>query len=365
LDRYDIEERMQQLTTSIGTRLGSVDKRLDDLKKLQISNNRQIHRKPQPDLSGAQKVARHAVLKFLNYETAEDGFRERYASKAAVAAGSVAVPGWAAELTAGDTADFLLGGSAPSLLARLLRAGLDTGSGWPLKIGFRSGGEPMGGWVVEANPAPVGALQLATFTPVTRKLMGMAIISKQLKKYSSPAIEAIISAFLQRDLNAVIDGALLDDQPSSQSRPQGLLNGVTATPPGADLAADLKLLAAAILDAGGTAPLFILSPVTAIEIGLMTGTFAHPIFDTPLCPAGRIIALDALSFAGSLGTLEISSSEEATVHMDSTPQAIVDGAGVAASAVSSLWQTARVGISGLVDAGWGIAPGHVAYIDQE
>ncbi len=366
MDRYSFEDKLEALTTSVGFHFGALHKEIGDVKKLGISNNREIHRRrpPQPDLSGAQRVAKHAVLRFLNYESVEDGYRERYASKAAVAAGNTVTPGWAAELTAGDTADFLTEGSSPSLLARLLSIGLNLGTGWPLKIGFRSDHTPMGNWTVEADPAPVGALQLASFTPISRKVTGIAVISRELKKYSSPAIEGVISTFLRNDLNAIIDAALIDDQPSDAARPQGLLFGVSPTPPGADLAADLKALAAAILDAGGTAPVFIVSATIAVDLGFQTGSFAYPVLPSPYCPAGRIICLDSLSFAGSLGALEVQSSEEATVHLAAPASPLVDGAGVAASGVTSLWQTGRIGISGLVDASWGIAPGHVQFLDQ-
>jgi HK97 family phage major capsid protein len=365
MDRYSFEDKLDALTTSLGTRLGAIDRQVAEIRQRGISNNREIHRRkpPQPELSGAQKVAKHAVLRFLNYESVEDGYRERYA-KSAVAAGSVSVPSWAGVLSSADTANFLLEGAAPSLLARLLSIGLDTGSGWPLKIGYRSDHTPMGNWTIEADPAPVGALSLATFTPISRKVAGIAIISRELRKHSNPQIEAIISTFLRRDLNSVIDGTLLDDKPADAARPAGLLFGVTATPPAGSLIEDLKLLAAAILDAGGTAPVFIVNPLTAIDLGFQTGTFAYPVFDSPYCPAGRIVAIDSLSFAGSLGALEITSSEEATVHLAAPAAPVVDGSGVVATELTSLWQTGRVGLSGLVDAAWGIPVTHVAYTDQ-
>ena len=63
--------------------------------------------------------------------------------------------------------------------------------------------------------------------------MAISVFSRELRKHSNPQIENILDIFLRNDINQMVDTALLDDQPSSISRPAGILNGVAAIAPGA------------------------------------------------------------------------------------------------------------------------------------
>jgi hypothetical protein len=361
----DIVQKFDDLTTSIGTRFERLDKRMDDLKRFQISNNRQIHRKPQPGLSGRERFVRHALLRLCGGADPEATFRQRYIGKAATDPATTTVAGWAHELTSADTLNFLLGGSNPSLLARLLSLGLDIGDGWPVKVPYRAPGSFAGDWVAEGEPAKVESLNLASIVPTVRKVVSLSVFSRDLRNHTNPQIESVIDTIMRADINAIADSALVDDAPQSSKRPAGLLNGVVATAAGADLAADLKALATAVLAAGGTSVAFLVNPLTAIDLGFLPGGLAYPVLDSPYVPVARIVAIDPGGFVGSVSGTTVETTEAGTVHMeDTTAKPIVDAAGAVATPVTSLWQTGRVGMRASLDAGWAIVPGRVHYLDQ-
>jgi hypothetical protein len=363
--RYDIEERMQQLTTSIGTRLGNLDKRIDDLKKLAISNNREIHRKPQPGLSGAEKFRKHALIKLCGGDGDDptEIYRERFVSKATTSPAMTTVPGWAQELTATDTLDFLISGSTPSLLGRLLALGLVIGD-WPVRVPYRVPGDFVGDWIIEGEPIKVERLSLAAIAPILRKLASISVFSRDLRKHSNPSIEAVLDSVLRADLNSRVDATLVDDQPADAKRPAGLLNGVTATAAGASLIDDLKALAAAIIANGATSVVYLANPVTALDFVTFAGAFPYPVLDSVAIPANRIICIDPLAFVGSLSGAELQTSETGTVHMSGTPQPLVDEEFALAAPITSLWQTGHIGMRCLLPCGWAVVPGRISFVDR-
>jgi hypothetical protein len=363
--RYDFAEQLQALNTSVGFHVGNLRRDIGDIKRFNISLDRRFRsqRSQSSGLCGREKVVKHMLLRLCgDGGDFEAVYRERF--KSAVNPATTSVPEWAGLLSANDIRDFLLAGATPSLLARLLTLGVDVGTGWPLPLLFRNAGGPLGAWVAEAGVGPVGSISLAAFTPVIRKILGFAAFSRELRKHSNPSIERILDSVMRQSLNEVIDTALVDNLPSDAARPAGLLNNVTPTPPGADPVATMKALASVLLDNGATSVVFLANPLLSFDLASVPGALDIALLTSPYVPANRLIAVDPGGFAGAIASAELTTSEDATLHLDTVAQPIVDGTGVAATPVTSLWQQARIDMSALVDAGWGLKPGSVAYSDQ-
>ena len=75
----------------------------------------------------------------------------------------------------------------------------------------------------------------------------------------------------------------------------------------------------------------------------------------PYLAANTIVALDAASFASSLGVPEFQTDEDAAIHEETVPLPIIGGIvqppviGSIAAPTRSLWQTASLGIRTLID----------------
>jgi hypothetical protein len=365
--RYDFAEQLQALNTSVGFHVGNLRKDIGDIKRFNISLDRRMRSRPATDIDGRTRFVRHALLKLCGDggEEPNEVYRRYFVGKATTDPARTDVPGWASQLSESSTLDFLISGSVPSLLGRLLNAGLDVGAGgWLPKIPYRTDPGPIGGWVSEASAVPVVSLSLATLTPLLRKCSAISVFSRELKKRSTPAIEAVLDTVLRADINQIIDTALTDDQPSDSTRPAGLLNGVTPLAAGAGLANDLRALASELLADGATNIAYLLNPLDVLDIGLLPGSFSFPILDSPFVPVGRLIAVDTSSFVGSLSAIDISTTERSVVHMSDPALPVVDGAGSIAAPLSSLWQTANIGAISTADVGWTVQPGRVAFLDR-
>ncbi|UGY08649.1 hypothetical protein [Phyllobacterium pellucidum] len=344
----------------------TLSRRLEENQNLAISLDRRmrglVRQQHEPD-AARQRFVRHAVLRMFGEDAdPADVWRQRYGAKGASSPALVSVPEWAGVLSAEDVMGFLLGGQSPSLLARLLTYGMNIGNDWTLKVPYRSDSDFCGDWIVEGEPAPVEAISLASIMPIIRKVVSLSTFSRDLRKHSNPQIERLLDGMLRRDINGIVDKALVDDQPSSIKRPAGLLNGVTTTPGTGSLLGDLQALAGAVMDNGGSGVVFMTGPVTALGFAALPGAVPYTVLDSPHIAPNRVIAIDPQGFVGSLSGAVIDTTEAAVVHEEnSAPAPIVDGAGVVAKPVRSLWQTATVGMRCALDAGW--AARNVQYTD--
>ncbi|MCZ8548696.1 phage major capsid protein [Mesorhizobium qingshengii] len=327
------------------------------------------------ELSGAQRFIRHAVIAMREPTVSvEAGFRQRYPHlmRAAVNPAMTTVPGWASELVATDLLDLLATGTPPSLYSQLrglsaLALGLDDVSLKSVPIPVPSA-NPLAQWVAEGMPAPDLRLNFSSASLGAKKVSCLSVYSGELAKRSTLDVELILGNLLSNDVRRLVDRTLVDALPATIARPAGLLNGVVpiaasaAPDSGQAMVDDLKALVGQILALGGTVPVLMASPLTAISLATLPSTLAIPTIFSPEIAPGTIIAVDAPSFVSMMAAPEISQSNESVVHESDTPLPLASGGGVLATPIRSLWQTNTAGLLVRFDADWTVAGGRVAFI---
>lgn len=310
--------------------------------------------------------------------------------KAAVAPATTTASGWAAELVNTAMTDFLETLRPMSVYPELAAAGGGRLSFGPnqgaIKIPARAPTPSIGGsFIGEGAPIPVRRLALTSATLSPKKLGVITTFTREIARYSTPAIEGILRNEILADTAITLDSILLDNVAGDAIRPAGLLNGVTAltaTTGGGQAAilADIRKLRAPFDSANnGTNLVLLMNP--AQEVGLALTPAAdgqlgwtssvlsrYKIITSTAIPVGRVIMVNAGDFVTATGDVpEFEMSNEATLHMeDSAPLAIGTAGSPAtvAAPVRSLFQTATMGLRMLMDVSWALRrPGSVQWID--
>ena len=241
-----------------------------------------------------------------------------------------------------------------------------------MRVPYRAAGAWAGGWIGEGAAIPVESFTLGAVSLVPHKVSAISTFSGELRKHSNPSIETVVGAALQSDLGHIVDAALVDDQAATSLRPAGLRNGVAGLTPSASadpdtaMRADLRTLAAAVIAAGGTSPIFITNPLQGIGLGFAVNNSFPAVISSAGLPGGTVIAVDAASFASAIGPALVDASRDATVHEeDAVPLPLAtgpQGSAVMAAPIRSMFQTDTVGLRCLLDATWAIPPGRAQWM---
>jgi HK97 family phage major capsid protein/HK97 family phage prohead protease len=307
------------------------------------------------------------------------------------------VPAWAGALVqtaVGDFMDLLEPISAFPKLAALgttLTFGENKGA---IKIPFRTDDHQLrGSFVGEGDPIPVRQASLNSLVIGPKKMAVISVFTREMGSYSSPTIESLIRSFMIADTAIAIDTALLDALPVTPIRPAGLFNGVTpATGSGGttmdNIITDLKsLLGHFTPTVEGRRLAWLMNPLQALTLSLVTtpaGNFLFPgisfsggsLLNLPVIisskvAAGTVALADLTSFFTAAGGPNITTSDQATLHMESgllgadqaepqpasTVKPIIGGttaAPVPAAPVRSLWQTDSIGVRYTQEMNWGL-----------
>lgn len=349
-------------------------------------------------------ILRTAVATFLGHikhRSPEEMLRERYGEdettmqvfRAVSSPANTTTPGWAAELVQTAIGDFLDSLKALSVypLLRAKGGSYSFDRNGAIKIPSRASTPTLAGdFIGEGAPIPVRKLGLTSITLTPRKMGVISTFTRELAMHSTPSIEAVIRDAMAEDTATTIDTRLLDDIAATAIRPAGLRNGVAGLVPSVlttateRMVADLKALVGAITAVnGGRDIVILLNTAQAMSIGfaqtvngefLFASTteagqrFGVTFISSANVAAGMVIAVDAADFITATGDVpEYDISEQATIHEEDTaPLPIatgVPGAGVIATPVRSLWQTASIGVRMLLDINWGVRRvGMVAWV---
>lgn len=310
--------------------------------------------------------------------------------KAAVAPATTTTSGWAAELVNTAMTEFLETLRPMSVYPELAAAGGGRLSFGPnqgaIKIPARAPTPSIGGsFIGEGAPIPVRRLALTSATLSPKKLGVITTFTREIARYSTPAIEGILRNEILADTAITLDSILLDNVAGDAIRPAGLLNGVTAitaTTGGGQAAilADIRKLRAPF-DAANNGTNLVLLMNPAQEVGLALTPAAdgqlgwtssvlsrYKIITSTAIPVGRVIMVNAGDFVTATGDVpEFEMSNEATLHMEDSAPLAIGTAGTpntVAAPVRSLFQTATMGLRMLMDVSWALRrPGSVAWID--
>lgn len=215
-------------------------------------------------------------------------------------------------------------------------------------------------WASQGAPVVVGSLSFDNVTLAESKVAGIAVISKELAKFSAPEAGQLINADLIKATGELVDHAFLDPTVAAVGdAPAAITYGVTpitatGTTPDA-LRADVGALIADMAARGSDLESLYLamSKTMAANIGLMGESWTDtlgpnggtllgiPVLTTtadqgegnsPLTE--RITAVDAGKIMLADAGVEISVSESATLQMETAP----DSPATATTVQVSLWQ---------------------------
>ncbi|MDX0636308.1 phage major capsid protein [Sinorhizobium medicae] len=294
-------------------------------------------------------------------------------TRAVVSPADTVTPGWAAELVQPSVYIGALPSMAPTSVYTVLAGrGLSVElAGGVMRLPSATASEtPPAIFVGEGKPIPIRREAFGSVSLQNYKIALISTLSEELARVSTPTAEAILSQLLGEDIRRGLDYALLDDQAGSNLRPPGLRYGVTALPastatdPAQAAAADITALTAAFAP-GATDFLLIANVRQAMALRLLHPQAALSVIGTDMLAPGTVIAVDAADFASiNGGGFDVKVSTEAVLHEEDTNALpIIDGAGVTASPVRTLWQTDTLGVRLREHLGWVLRrPGRVAWV---
>jgi hypothetical protein len=282
------------------------------------------------------------------------------------------VVGWANELVGVVVAQWV-STLRPSIFGQLAAdaLALEFTDGGELRVPGRTA-SPMvnAAFVGEGQPVPVRKVGLNSVPLPIKKLA--VIVPFTREQAQSSAIEAIARAEITADTSIAVDQVLLDDQPADSVRPSGLRFGVSATTPAAAgplaMQTDVRALLAAIQPC--SRPALVVNTVQAASLRAVYPNEAFAVFASGNVAVGTVIALDLDAFVSASALPVFSVSEEAVIHEDDTPLAIVGGNGTAvigdvASPVRNFFQTAVIGLKLEWPVDWAVRrSGAVAWVED-
>lgn len=310
--------------------------------------------------------------------------------KAAVAPAMTTVSGWAAELVNTEMQGFIESLRPVSVYPQLAEAGggrltFGPNSG-AIKVPARSATPSIGGsFIGEGAPIPVRRLALTSVTLTPRKMGVITTFTREMARYSSIQLEAMLKTEIENDTAITLDGVMLGAGAADPVAPAGLLNGataLTATTGGGAAAflADIRKLRAPFAAANASGQLMLLvNPAQVDGLELTAGPDGtlgwasailsrYKVATSTAIPVGRVIMLQASDFVSATGdTPEFELSNDAAVHMEDTTPLAIGTAGtpaVVAAPVRSFFQTGVSGLRMIMDVTWAMRrPGMVQYID--
>jgi len=234
------------------------------------------------------------------------------------------------------------------------------------------------GWVGQGRPIPVGKLDLTMQTFEYAKVGGILVVSEEMAKSSEPSAEVLIQRDLVASIAQFTDEQFLDPTlAETDEHPASVTNGAVAVPSsGSDAAAveaDLLAVVAAVQGAGVQllAPYFIMKPSTAMHLATLKGTNGERLFPNVNVAGGdiwgipvlvsanagdQITLIDAAELLLADGDVELNSTREAALQMDSDP---ADGP----AELVSLFQNNLLGLKAVRTIRWQMRnPAAVAYV---
>ena len=297
--------------------------------------------------------------------------------KTVTAPALTSVAGWAQELVATDTGEFLDILRPQSIFFNMPMTTY-TFNRAKIKLPNRQSGTLAGDFVGEAAPIPVKQLTLSSTTLEPYKLGVISVFSREIAALSDPAIDPLLRDIMTGDTRDTIDTLFLDNTAAVAGvRPAGLqvLAGAnTVASSGTSLAnviTDLKAALAAMSSNNmGRSPVWIMNVQRVLSLSLMTnaaGNFMFrdelaqgrlmgiPVLSSTSVPAAIVFLVDAAEMAAAFDTLPtLDASEQATLHMETAPTALsaTGTPNTVAAPVRSLFQTATIALRLLWEMTW-------------
>lgn len=300
--------------------------------------------------------------------------------KAAVPAGSTTDPDWAGPLVetyqrfSGDFVEFL---RPQTILGKFGTNGIPSLNRVPFNISIPtqvSGGQ--GYWVGQGKAKPLTRFDFDELTLGWAKVANIAVITRELARWSNPAAEPLVRDQLAKALIATLDNDFIDPAKAAVANvsPASITNGVTPIPSsGSDIDAvrqDIISVMATYLAVNQTPStgVWIMPSLVALRLSLMTnplgqrefpnlslggGTFeGMPVIVSDYVPAGTVILVNANDiFLADDGNVNIDASGDVSLEMDNAPTHNSDVP--AGTSLVSMWQTNSLAIRAERYINWG------------
>jgi hypothetical protein len=218
-------------------------------------------------------------------------------------------------------------------------------------------------FVREGDPAPIFALQLTPLLLELHKIMTGTVLTSEMLKGSPINVETKIKDALQQCIALALNAALFDANAGVPDlRPAGLRNGIAALPASAAadpvhaMLADVSTVAGAVAPVAGNTPIVLVAdPVHAMMLrGHRKDLPTDIVLGSSSLTPGVLIAIAPNAIASSMGDVEVEVSDQAAIHMSTTPTDIgMEGTPTfVASPVLSLFQTDCVALLPRLDVSW-------------
>ena len=232
-------------------------------------------------------------------------------------------------------------------------------------------GAATGYWVGESKSIPISQADFSTVNLTPLKVAGMAVMSKEWVRDSSPSGELLIRDSLVQALAQVVDTKFFStDAASAGVSPAGILNGTpVSASAGTDTDAvlnDIKELRKRFIDAKNAGGLsWVMNPNLASSLGLMRNALGQREF-TELNQNGGRLEGDQVYVGDNInanhlillkpsdiyriqaGGLEVSMSEHATIEMADDPAGASDTPVAQANSPVSMYQTESIAVKAVL-----------------
>lgn len=212
----------------------------------------------------------------------------------------------------------------------------------------------------------------ATRVGPLKKILLLSAVSAELENATPGSASVVIARIMADSSNASIEFTAFDANAGDDVRPPGLLHGSVPIIPAAagagamanDLAALIGAIAGANIDT--TDVTFVCGAREAALIKFYAGPkFDYEILTTSgLAPKSIMAVAPSALFVAYDGSPVIETAKETAYHFGDPAADIVDGAGVLATPVKSLYQSDILAIRLRAQCAWNIAPGGAAVIDS-
>jgi HK97 family phage major capsid protein len=228
-------------------------------------------------------------------------------------------------------------------------------------------GTATGYWVGQSKAIPASAADFSTVNLTPLKVAALAVMSKELIRYSSPSAEMLVANALRDASSQRIDVTFLSTTAASSGvSPAGLLNGVSiGTASGSDadaLRVDIQGLYANFLTAKNSSGLWlVMQPALAKSIGLMVNALGQTEFPGLTSMGGTLLG-DPVVTGDNVGSgdfillspadiyrigdsgVEVSSSDVATIEQSTLPTGATDTPVAMTEKMTSMFQEESVAI---------------------
>jgi hypothetical protein len=231
-----------------------------------------------------------------------------------------------------------------------------------LTIGIPSLSLPNARWVAEGAPIPVAQGISTAGSRIYPYKLGI-IVSMTREMIESSSAESITRQLLVESTGPVLDQALFSASAGVAGlHPPGLLFNIppltASTGSGFDaMLQDVGSLVQAVAPVSGAGqPLIVAAPKQATAIGMAARDPLTTVLSSAALPVGTVVAVVPQALVSVVETPRLDASSEAgSLHMEDTaPAEIVDGSGVFAKPVMSIFQMDSVALRMTLPASWGL-----------